>query len=147
MKKIVNHASQDSIKAIKGAILQFKAFSPHMDLTQISYRDIDSPSRKTEYVLARQLLMYFLNFYTLGTLKWIGNEVEKDHATVLHSVKVINNHYETSRSFRDQFDRLDAGVKSILKKQKADEAGPPKEISLQDHIEMLWNMWGWLKIT
>ena len=147
MKKLVNHASQDSIKAIKGAILLFKAFSPHMDLTQISYSDIDTPSRKSEYVLARQLLMYFLKSYTLASLNWIGAEVGKDHATVIHSVKVINNRYETDRSFRDQFDRLDATVKPILKKQKSDEEIPDKITNLQDHIEMLWNMWAWLKIA
>lgn len=145
---IVNHASQDSIKAMKVVILQFKALSPKMNLTEIKDQDICDPTHKAEFVLARQLLMNFLKFYTLASLDWIGLQAGgKDHATVIHSAKVINNYYEVDKHFKREYDRINLLVVEILKFQKLKEELPAKQISLQEHINILWDSWGWLKIA
>lgn len=148
MKAIVNHASQDSIDAMKKAILQFKAFSPRMDLTEIKDQDICNPTRKAEFVLARQLVMYFLKLYTFASLAWIGGKSgNKDHSTVPHAVKVINNYYETNKHFKKEYDRINLLVVEILNNQKVKDERPFHRISLREHIEMLWSKWGWLKIA
>ena len=59
--------------------------------TEIKFKDFDIKSRKREYVIARQLTMYFLKKYTKLTLDEIGIVFDRDHATVLHAKKTIEN--------------------------------------------------------
>ena len=51
-----------------------------------------SKSRKTDVVLGRQMAMYLVRKHTNMSLSRIGSFFNKDHATVLHSVKVIDNY-------------------------------------------------------
>jgi len=62
-----------------------------LDVSELKQEAILSNSRKQELVKARQLIMYFavLYFKKSMTLYRIGSKVNRDHATVLHSVKVI----------------------------------------------------------
>lgn len=59
--------------------------------TEIKYKDFNIKSRKREYAIARQLTMYFLKKYTKLTLDEIGIVFDRDHATVLHANKTIEN--------------------------------------------------------
>lgn len=53
-------------------------------------------SRKREYVTARQISMKLCREYTIKSLAYIGNEHGgRDHATVLHAIKTINNFIDT----------------------------------------------------
>ncbi len=123
MEKIVNHASEKSIEEIKQVIVQFKAHCPKMNLTEIK-GDYCIGNRKAEYVLARQLQMYFLKIYTFASLDWIGKiSGNKDHSTVLYSAKNINNHLETNKIFRAEFFRIRSKVIDVLKKQGENEQG------------------------
>lgn len=56
--------------------------------------------RKREIVQARQVSMYFLRTFTKQTESKIGSYFDRDHATVIHAVKTVNNLYDTDRSFR-----------------------------------------------
>ena len=53
-----------------------------------------SKTRKREYILVRQILMYLLLNNTGMSSSLIGKIFNKDHATVLHSANVITNEVE-----------------------------------------------------
>jgi len=56
----------------------------------IDCEDLTSRSKKKNIATARQMAMYFSRKYTKESLESIGSEFNRDHATVLHSVKQIN---------------------------------------------------------
>ena len=59
-------------------------------------------------VQARQLSMYFAKKITKSSLAVIGMQCgNKDHATVLHACKTIENLRQTDRHIRAMVDELD----------------------------------------
>ncbi len=65
-----------------------------------------SKSRRKEIALPRQIAMYFSRKFTSATLQNIGKEFNRDHATVLHSIKKIERMLKTNSKFRHQMDYL-----------------------------------------
>ncbi len=73
---------------------------------------INSKTRKREIVQARQLAMYFSKKHTKSSLATIGLHCgNKDHATVLHACRTINNLVETDKQFRTYVEELDKKIK------------------------------------
>ena len=69
-------------------------------------QQIRSRSRKREIALPRQIAMYLSRKYTDSSLQIIGREFNRDHATVLHSVKKIEKQIKISGKFRSQMEYL-----------------------------------------
>jgi len=67
--------------------------------------------RGRNYVITRQLVSVMLWRYSGMTEKEIGEIFDKDHATVNHAKKTIQNLYETDMHFREQFNRIEIQVK------------------------------------
>ncbi len=71
-----------------------------------NYFEIDVPTlqsntRKRHVVQARQLAMYFSKKMTKSSLASIGSQIGKrDHATVLHACKTVDNLSETDKQFK-----------------------------------------------
>jgi chromosomal replication initiator protein len=64
-------------------------------------------TRKREIVIKRQILHRLAKWYSGATLEQIGQRYgSRDHATVLHSCKVVDNLYETDRSMRWVVDQI-----------------------------------------
>jgi chromosomal replication initiator protein len=64
---------------------------------------LDNKTRKREIVQARQVAMYFSRNMTGLSLYNIGTKIGgKDHATVLHACKTVNNLIETDKTFKNQ---------------------------------------------
>ncbi len=62
---------------------------------------IKSKTRKREIVQARQLAMFFSKELTKNSLASIGAQCgNKDHATVLHACRTVNNLSETDKRFK-----------------------------------------------
>ena len=60
-----------------------------------------SKTRKREIVQCRQLSMYFAKQMTKSSLAMIGKHCgNKDHATVLHACKTVNNLADTDKRFK-----------------------------------------------
>ena len=75
---------------------------------------INSKTRKREVVQARQLAMYFSKKLTKNSLNTIGLHCgNKDHATVLHAVKTVNNLIDTDKQFRVYVEDIDKKLKMI----------------------------------
>ncbi len=73
---------------------------------------INAKTRKREIVQARQLAMYFSKKHTKSSLATIGLHCgNKDHATVLHAIRTINNLIETDKQFKGYVDDLDKKLK------------------------------------
>lgn len=68
---------------------------------QLSIEELQSKTRKRHVVQARQLAMFFAKKYTKLSLVNIGKSIGKrDHATVLHACKTVDNLNETDKQFR-----------------------------------------------
>ncbi|HMU15012.1 MAG: chromosomal replication initiator protein DnaA [Bacteroidetes bacterium] len=69
---------------------------------------LKSKTRKREVVQARQIAMYFAKKMTKNSLASIGAHCGgKDHATVLHACRTVNNLQETDKQFRGYLDDLE----------------------------------------
>lgn len=73
---------------------------------------LQSNTRKREIVQARQIAMFFSKSLTKSSLASIGSQIgDKDHATVLHACKTVNNLLETDKRFRSQIDEIEKRLK------------------------------------
>jgi chromosomal replication initiator protein len=73
---------------------------------------INSRTRKREIVQARQLAMFFSKKHTKSSLATIGLHCgNKDHATVLHACRTVNNLLETDKRFRVYVEEIDKKLK------------------------------------
>ncbi len=82
------------------------------DYFSMSIDAINSKTRKREIVQARQLAMYFAKKHTKSSLATIGLHCgNKDHATVLHACRTINNLVETDKQFRIYVEEIDKKIK------------------------------------
>lgn len=82
------------------------------DFFNIPSEVINSKTRKREIVQARQLAMYFAKKHTKASLATIGLHCgNKDHATVLHACRTVNNLIETDKQFRNYVEELDNKLK------------------------------------
>jgi len=73
---------------------------------------IQSKTRKREIVQARQVAMFFSKNLTKSSLATIGSQIGgKDHATVLHACKTVNNLIDTDKRFRLQVDEIEKKLK------------------------------------
>jgi len=68
----------------------------------VTMHQLLNKTREVEIVYARQLIMYFAKEANIGSLAWIGSKLGKDHATVSHGWKVINNYIETDKVKRQK---------------------------------------------
>jgi chromosomal replication initiator protein len=68
---------------------------------EIDVNTLQSKTRKRHVVQARQLAMYFAKRMTKASLASIGSQIGKrDHATVLHACKTVDNLTETDKQFK-----------------------------------------------
>jgi hypothetical protein len=73
----------------------------------------NSVTRKREIVQARQITMYFCKKKTKASFATIGLHVgDKDHATVMHACKTVDNLIETDKKFASQIDEIKLKIKS-----------------------------------
>lgn len=64
------------------------------DLCNVTKTELQSRNRAIEYTLPRQLYCYAARKLTNSSLSTIGAFIKRDHATVKHSVKVIEIYQE-----------------------------------------------------
>ena len=77
------------------------------DYFQMDVDTLQSKTRKRHIVQARQLAMFFAKKFTKASLASIGSQIGKrDHATVLHACKTVNNLSTTDKQFRKYVEDL-----------------------------------------
>ena len=77
------------------------------DYFQMDVDTLQSKTRKRHIVQARQLAMFFAKRFTKASLASIGSQIGKrDHATVLHACKTVDNLSSTDKQFRKYVEDL-----------------------------------------
>lgn len=78
----------------------------------VDIKDIQSKSRKQEIVKARQVTMFLCKKHTKYSFSHIGNVVGKrDHATVLHACRAIQDLIDIDKSFRLEMNEIEILLK------------------------------------
>jgi chromosomal replication initiator protein len=104
-KFVKNNAREVSIDFIQ------KVVSDYFDLP---IELMKSKTRKREVVQARQIAMYFSKSLTKASLANIGLHCGgKDHATVLHACRTVNNLMETDKKFRQYVEELEKKISVV----------------------------------
>ena len=80
---------------------------------KVSLAEMQSRSRKKTIAFPRQVAMYLSRKYTEETLADIGRELNRDHSTVMHSIKVITGLSRRDHSVCAQLDLLSNKVRQL----------------------------------
>ncbi|MCB2195967.1 MAG: chromosomal replication initiator protein DnaA [Bacteroidetes bacterium] len=100
---VKNSKKEISVDYIQKVVCDYFSLSP--DLLQ-------SKTRKREIVQARQIAMFFSKSLTKSSLASIGAMIGgKDHATVLHACKTVNNLMDTDKRFKAQIESIEKKLK------------------------------------
>lgn len=102
--KLVKHTTKEiTIEYIQKIVCEY--YRIPVDIMQ-------SKTRKREIVQARQVSMFFSKSLTKSSLASIGAQIGgKDHATVLHACKTVNNLIDTDKLFRHQIAEIEKKIK------------------------------------
>ena len=101
-KFVKNTAREVSIDYIQKVVCDY--FDLPIDL-------LKSKTRKREVVQARQIAMYFAKSMTKSSLATIGLHCGgKDHATVLHACRTVNNLMDTDKRFKSYIEELEKKI-------------------------------------
>ena len=103
---VINQA-QDEVSKLMGAPVKLKfhvelyhEITPEFVLETVSLvsgipvESIRNESRESEIVNARFVAFYLLRTYLFMTHKAIGRLFKKDHSTVMHGLKIINEQFD-----------------------------------------------------
>ena len=102
-KEIVDKFVKNTKKEVSIDYIQ-KVVSKYFDMDVAT---LQSKTRKRHIVQARQLAMYFAKRMTKSSLASIGSQIGKrDHATVLHACKTVDNLTETDKQFKKYVEDL-----------------------------------------
>jgi chromosomal replication initiator protein len=102
-KFVKNNSREISIDYIQKVVCDY--FDINIDM-------LNSKTRKREIVQARQLSMFFAKKLTKSSLAAIGLHCgNKDHATVLHACRTVNNLIETDKQFKVYVDELEKKIR------------------------------------
>jgi chromosomal replication initiator protein len=97
VKQIVDKFVKNTKREVSIEYIQ-KVVSKYFDMDVAT---LQSKTRKRHIVQARQLAMYFAKRMTKSSLASIGSQIGKrDHATVLHACKTVDNLTETDKQFK-----------------------------------------------
>ncbi len=85
---------------------------------------LHTKSMKREWCGPRQIIMSLAYEYGLGdglTYSSVSRYFDRDHATVIHARKSVQNDYDTDKLFRAKIDKYRNILTSILKSEKREE--------------------------
>jgi len=85
------------------------------EIWEIPVESIMVKTRKREVVEARQVLMAYRKQQTGKSSNRVGKEYSKDHATVLHAIKTVNNLRETDKVFRYKYEEFNRRVNQLTR--------------------------------
>lgn len=88
--------------------------------------DIDNPVRKRAFVEARAIYYKLLREYTSLSLSEIGNYVKKDHATVIHGIKNLNDWCDVDIGLKNKYLNIRSGLDVIKENVEIDNADVEK---------------------
>ena len=110
--ELAQRVMRNNVRSEQKALTMDQIIECTCEYCHISQADVYGKSRKANIVLARQLSMYFAQHLTKLTTSRIGTLVgNRNHATVIHSVKTIENRLKTDQEFRRNVEELENKLK------------------------------------
>ena len=106
-------------KLTKEEIIKVICRELQMDFDEVKNRK----TRLREFVYARQLYSYFCKEYTNESLAKIGKFINKNHATIIHSINQIKDYYEVDKVIKNDVDKIN----TILKHKVVDCTADKRE--------------------
>jgi|TARA_B110000908_G_C10138147_1_gene395464 chromosomal replication initiation ATPase DnaA len=91
-------------KLKKETILKAICIELEMDFKEVKSRK----TREKEFAYARHLYAYFCRNYTNESFESIGKFINKNHATIIHSNKTIENWIEVDKTVKLDTDKINA---------------------------------------
>lgn len=88
---------------------------------KIDYNSIFDKSQKREIVEARYIVMYILYRYSKESVTEIGWYFNKDHATVDHAKKTIENLYSTQKNIKYFIDCIELQYVELFRVDKIND--------------------------
>ncbi|MCP3887934.1 MAG: chromosomal replication initiator protein DnaA [Desulfobulbaceae bacterium] len=114
------HIDMDLVREVVSSVVGFSQVltaSMICDLVsgqfKVSVQDLQSKSRKKAITVPRQIAMYLARKHTEDSLAQIGKAFNRDHSTVLHSIKVVSNKLVRDSSVNAQLEILNDKVKQL----------------------------------
>ena len=106
VRNLVGHQVELSAEAVRDFVArQFK----------VAVSDMRSKSRKKSITFPRQVAMYLARKHTEQALGDIGGAFNRDHSTVVHSVRVITEAVNRNGSIRGQLEHLSEKLEKELR--------------------------------
>lgn len=86
-----------------------------LETVDTSYDLLKGKSRKAEIVTDRQIVMYLLNVHSDYITTRIGNLFNRDHSTVVHSLKALHGKAKYDSKLKNRLDKIVETYKSNTK--------------------------------
>ena len=77
-----------------------------LEMTALTEAQLFAKSRAEELVMARAYVYLILRHFNKWTFQAIAREFNRDHGTVLHSLRKLNDLYEHDRYYRVQITQV-----------------------------------------
>ncbi len=84
-------------------------------VTGYGFEDLRSKYRGRNLVQARQMYCHFCRVLLGWSLKDIGETIERDHTTVIHSIDTFSDLYKTDSNFKDEADNIQQEIEWMTK--------------------------------
>jgi chromosomal replication initiation ATPase DnaA len=75
---------------------------------------IKGKNRQSNIREARQLVAYFVREYTGLSFPKVGFVINRDHATVMHSIKVVKSEIEFNKDYRRKYELINEIIKTRI---------------------------------
>ena len=79
--------------------------------TGVKFNTFKTPTRKRKIVFPRQMCMHFLKLKTKYSLDSIAKIFNKNHTSVIHARKVVQNLIDTNIKIRDMCEKINNEIK------------------------------------
>ena len=96
--------------------------------------DCEINTRRRDIVIPRQIAMYFIHKFIGVTLAENGNYFKRDHATVIHALKCVNNIIESKSKLDDDFKLNIKELDCDLKRHLSLSDEEIKKLDIRDDI-------------
>jgi len=112
------------IKVIKSEVMRYY---------HITVDDIEGESRYGDAMKARRVFCAMAKDKTAYSLRQVGLEVNKDHATVVNAKKRINNYKATKDILYDQYCEIEEYVEAIMNTLKINRSVADSNSQLEEN--------------
>lgn len=100
---------------MKKATINNEELNFALETVDTPYDLLKGKSRKAEIVTDRQIVMYLLNVHSDYITTRIGNLFNRDHSTVVHSLKALHGKAKYDSKLKNRLDKIVERYKSKTK--------------------------------